>query len=122
MPLMLFCHEELQPKNLFLAGHSNGAWTALMMMKDVNTRFNGVIAFAPAFAGKRSEISFAPWWRNTTRPRQIKEMLTAPRMDALVFAYENDAFNRPQELQFLPNQLSITVYEWKNYRCRFCSL
>ena len=89
------------PKHLFLAGHSNGAWTSLMMMHDVNKRFNGAIAYAPAFAGKRSEVRFAPWWRNRVRPRQIKEMLTSPEMDALVFGYENDPYNRPQELQFL---------------------
>jgi len=49
------------PKHLFLAGHSNGAWTSLMMMRDVNKRFNGVIAYAPAFAGKRNEVNIAPW-------------------------------------------------------------
>ncbi|WP_299881739.1 hypothetical protein [uncultured Cocleimonas sp.] len=95
------------PKHLFLAGHSNGAWTSLMMMRDVNKRFNGAIAFAPAFAGKRSEVRFAPWWRRTIRPKQIKEMLTSPDMDALVFAYENDPYNRPQELQFLANNYPL---------------
>ena len=103
-----FLARGIQPKNIFLAGHSNGAWTSLMMMQDVNKRFNGVIAFAPAFAGKRSEASYAPWWRNTVRPNQIKEMLKAPKMDALVFAYENDAFNRPQELQFLAQNYPLS--------------
>ncbi len=96
-----FLSRGIQPRNLFLAGHSNGAWTSLMMMRDVNKRFNGVIAFAPAFAGKRKEGSFAPWWRNTVRPNQIKDMLKAPTMDALVFAYERDEYNRPQDLEFL---------------------
>jgi len=98
-----FLNRGIQPKNLFLAGHSNGGWTSLMMMKDVNKRFNGAITFAPAFAGRRSEASYAPWWRNTVRPKQIKEMLTAPEMDAIVFAYERDEYNRPQELAFLAN-------------------
>lgn len=95
------------PKHLFLAGHSNGAWTSLMMMRDVNKRFNGAIAFAPAFSGKRSEVKFAPWWRKTVRPRQIKEMLMSPDMDALVFGYENDPYNRPQELQFLAHNYPL---------------
>ena len=98
-----FLARGILPKNIFLAGHSNGGWTSLMMMQDVNKRFNGVIAFAPAFAGRRKEASYAPWWRKTVRPNQIKEMLKASEMDALVFAYENDAFNRPQELEFLAN-------------------
>lgn len=103
-----FLARGILPKHLFLAGHSNGGWTSLMMMQDVNTRFNGVIAFAPAFAGKRSEASYAPWWRNSVRPKQIKEMLRAPVMDALVFAYANDAFNRPEDLQFLPHHYPPT--------------
>ena len=96
-----FLSRGVKPQHIFLAGHSNGGWTSLMMMRDVNSRFNGVIAYAPAFEGKRSENSLAPWWRNTVRPMQIKDMLAAPNMNALVFAYENDAYNRPQELQFL---------------------
>lgn len=96
-----FLARGIHPKNLFLAGHSNGAWTSLMMMRDVNKRFNGVIAYAPAFAGKRSDASFAPWWRNVARPSQIKYMLGAKQMDALVFAYEKDAYNRPKDLRFL---------------------
>ena len=96
-----FLARGIQPKHLFLAGHSNGAWTSLMMMRDVNQRFNGVIAFAPGFSGKRSDVRIAPWWRNKVRPKQIKEMLKATSMDALVFSYENDAYNRPQDLQFL---------------------
>lgn len=104
-----FLNRGIQPKHLFLAGHSNGGWTSLMMMRDVNKRFNGVIAFAPAFAGRRSEASYAPWWRNTVRPKQINDMLKAPVMDALVFAYENDAFNRPQELAFLSANYPLTL-------------
>jgi len=102
-----FLARGIQPKHLFLAGHSNGAWTSLMMMRDVNKRFNGVIAFAPAFAGRRNEVNIAPWWRNTVRPNQIKDMLGAPMMDALVFSYENDAYNRPQELQFLSSNYPL---------------
>lgn len=102
-----FLARGIQPKHLFLAGHSNGGWTSLMMMSDVNKRFNGVIAYAPAFAGKRSEMGITPWWRRIVRPRQINEMLLAPTMDALVFAYENDAYNRPQDLQFLENRYPL---------------
>jgi len=98
-----FLARGIQAKHLFLAGHSNGGWTSLMMMADVNKRFNGAIAFAPAFAGKRKESTLFPWWRNTARPKQIRDMLKAPQMDALVFAYENDEYNRPQDLGFLSN-------------------
>lgn len=104
-----FLDRGIHPKNLFLAGHSNGGWTSLMMMKNVNERFNGAIAFAPAFAGKRSEISFAPWWREVARPKQIKDMLSASQMDALVFAYPNDEYNRPEDLLFLKKHYPSSV-------------
>ncbi len=118
-----FLARGVKPKHLFLAGHSNGAWTSLMMMHDVNKRFNGVIAYAPAFAGRRDESNIYPWWRKTVRPKQIKDMLSAPEMDALVFAYENDAYNRPQDLQFLsdhyPLKLSggvdLVAYDCNNF-------
>lgn len=97
-----FLARGIHPKHLFLAGHSNGAWTSLMMMRDVNKRFNALIGFAPAFAGKRNEVRLYPWWRNKVRPKQIKDMLGAKEIDALIFAYKNDAYNRPQDLQFLP--------------------
>jgi len=99
-----FLAKGILPKHLFLAGHSNGGWTSLMMMRDVNKRFNGVIAFAPAFAGRRDEENAFPWWRRQARPAQIKDMLGAPEMDALVFAYDNDAYNRPQDLTFLTDK------------------
>ena len=103
-----FLARGIDPKHIFLAGHSNGAWTSLMMMREVNKRFNGVIGFAPAFAGKRKEVTIAPWWRKSVRPKQIKDMLGASRMDALIFAYDNDAYNRPQDLEFLQYHYPLT--------------
>jgi len=102
-----FLARGILPRNLFLAGHSNGGWTSLMMSRDTDKRFNGIIAFAPAFAGKRKEDKLFPWWRKKARPEQIEDMLGAPRMDALVFAYENDPYNRPQDLQFLADHYPL---------------
>ncbi|KAG1682756.1 hypothetical protein GQR58_010549 [Nymphon striatum] len=104
-----FLERGIQPKNLFLAGHSNGGWTSLMMMRDVNKRFNGVIAYAPAFAGKRKDSKLFPWWRSTARPNQINDMLGASEMDALVFAYDRDEYNRPQDLKFLTDRYPLVV-------------
>ena len=115
-----FLARGVKPKHIFLAGHSNGAWTSLMMMRDVNQRFNGVIAYAPAFAGKRKEAKVAPWWRRTVRPKQIEYMLGAPTMDALVFAYGNDDYNRPQDLRFLEKRYpynKFTGVDFVSYDC-----
>lgn len=91
----------VKPENITLSGHSAGGWTSLLAAATYPEKFDNVIAFAPAFAGPRNEESLYPWWRKIIRPEQI-EMIKAPNdVDKLIFAYEDDAFNRPQELAFL---------------------
>src|SRR5690606_41086873 len=62
-----------------LAGHSAGGWSALMATLEYGDQFNGVIAFAPAFAGRRSEVLRYPRWRRKIRPQQIEHLLQAKR-------------------------------------------
>lgn len=88
-------------KKIFLVGYSAGGWSSLLASRDFGHRFNAVIAFAPAFAGPRHEIRIYPWWRRRIRPRQVSHLQTAARIPALVFAFPDDTFNRPQELSFL---------------------
>ena len=59
---------------------------------------NAAIAFAPAFAGPRSGRS--PGWE-ALRDEQITWISKATRLDALVYAFEGDRFNRPRDLLFL---------------------
>ncbi|ANK81205.1 MAG: hypothetical protein TEF_10665 [Rhizobiales bacterium NRL2] len=102
-------------ERIFVAGHSAGGWSSLMAAIEHGDSFNGAIAFAPSFAGPRDEINVYPRWRQEARPRQIAHMKTAERMDALVFAYEGDQFNRPQELRFLtetwPDSVQLVGYD-----------
>ncbi len=108
----------IKPKNIFLAGQSAGGWTSLMMMDQLEKKFNSAIVFAPAFAGPRSEIGIAPRWRREIRPRQVKQMIKAKVIKALIFAYEDDPYNRPKELMFLkekyPNSVEIVGYKCGN--------
>lgn len=110
--------EGVTPRRTFLAGHSAGAWAALMTAVDHGDAFNGIVAFAPTFAGPRSETDAHPQWRLKARPRQIRQMQRAPRMDALVFAYRGDPFNRPQDLSFLteawPGSVTLIGYGCNN--------
>jgi pimeloyl-ACP methyl ester carboxylesterase len=103
------------PQNIFLAGHSAGAWSSLMAMDAVDQKFNAAILFAPACCGPRSEESIYPVWRTRIRPRQVSEMTSFPEMNALIFAFSNDRFNRPQELGFLsetfPESVTVVVPE-----------
>ena len=91
----------VQPENITVTGHSAGAWTGLLAAASYPEKFETLIAFAPAFAGPRNEETMYPWWRKIVRPEQI-EMLTKPNdVKKLIFAYTDDAFNRPAELAFL---------------------
>ena len=85
-------------ENIFLAGFSAGGWTALMAATALPNRFNRGVLFAPAFAGPRYETNIFPIWRKVLRPKQINEILEAERLDFLIFAYSDDPFNRPEDL------------------------
>lgn len=86
---------------IFVAGHSAGGWTALMLKARQPALFNAAIAFAPAFAGRRTGPGSSRHWRDVVRPAQIAEMKRAKSLPALVFAYTDDPFNRPGDLAFL---------------------
>lgn len=103
--------DELRAKNviardIFLAGHSAGAWASLMYLRDDADRVNGAILFAPACCGVRSEIDQYPVWLRHIQPKQIGEIVSGKPVAALVFAYEDDPFNRPADLSFLSRAFS----------------
>lgn len=98
----------VRPSNIFLAGHSAGAWSSLMAMDVAGAKFNAGILFAPACCGPRHEVNRYPHWRKEIRPRQVARIVAKP-VRALVFAFPEDAFNRPQELKFLIDAFPETV-------------
>lgn len=108
----------VSPRNIFLAGHSAGGWASLMMVTKAGQKFNAVIAFAPACCGPRSEASVYPAWRGEVRPSQVREMLEVERIEALVFGYDDDRFNRPEDLRFLteafPDSVKLIGYDCGN--------
>lgn len=99
----------MKPENITLSGHSAGGWTSLLAAATYPEKFDNVIAFAPAFAGPRNEESLYPWWRKIIRPEQIEMIKTPNEVNKLIFAYEDDAFNRPQELTFLTDAFPNTA-------------
>lgn len=106
----------VSPQNIFLSGHSAGAWTALMASYQWRDYYNGSILFAPACCGPRYEVSLYPVWREQIRPLQIMTMLQAQEIDALVFSYEDDSFNRPADLDFLRQNYPETI-KMISYSC-----
>lgn len=106
----------VKPKNIFLSGHSTGGWSSLMSMNMVGKKFNAGILFAPACCGPRSEILVYPSWRKRIRPAYIKNMLNTDRIEALIFSYKDDPYNRPRDLLFLSNKYPTTI-ELIGYSC-----
>ena len=86
------------PEQIFLSGQSEGAWASLVAARRQVVPFNGVIAFAPAFAGRTAERSQNGW---RVQRRQVAAFGGLQRLDALVFAFEGDSFNRIEDLDFL---------------------
>lgn len=97
------------PEKIFLSGHSAGGWASLMAMPTVDRKFNAAIVFAPAFAGPRTEAGIYPIWRGEIRPKHVTKMTSFDQMRALVFAYDNDPYNRTAELKFLVDRYSDSV-------------
>ena len=96
-------------RQIFLLGHSAGGWSSLMAARKDPSGFNAVIAFAPAFAGPRHEEQQYPVWRRQMQPQQIGYLAAAPRIDALIFAYDDDEFDRPLELDPLRRVPGIQI-------------
>lgn len=84
-------------QHIFLLGHSAGGWSSLMAARKDHNGFNAIVAFAPAFAGPRHEAVQYPWWRGRLAPEQIAYLRQARRIEALIFSYSDDEFDRPIE-------------------------
>ena len=97
------------PGRIFLSGHSAGGWASLMAMSMVDQKFNAAIVFAPAFAGPRAEAGIYPIWRGEIRPKHVTKMTSFDQVRALVFAYDNDPYNRTAELEFLTDRFPDSV-------------
>lgn len=93
-----FVRAGLPWNRLFLAGQSAGAWASLLAMRGGQTPVAGLIGFAPAFAGlKQTRL---PVWQ-AERDRQAALIAEAPGLDALIYHFEGDRFEPPEDMAFL---------------------
>lgn len=83
---------------IFLVGHSAGAWASLLAARERPRAVNAVIAFGPAFAGRRATRPLGWEW---LRGAQVAYLSGAAQIDALVFAFEGDHYEPPEDLAFL---------------------
>jgi pimeloyl-ACP methyl ester carboxylesterase len=94
---------------IFLAGFSAGGWVSLMAHNKFPHKFNSSIAFAPAFAGKRSERKSEHSWWSRARSGQIDELIKTKSISALIFTYVDDPFESPEDLAFLSKTFPSSV-------------
>lgn len=90
-----FADAGLPSQNIFLIGHSAGAWASLLVSRRGNVDINAVIGFAPAFAGPEATRS-SGWW--DLHRKQSAFLRASPRLDALIFVFDGDPFNDVSEL------------------------
>lgn len=96
----------VDPARIFLVGQSAGGWAALLHQKRYPGSVNSTIAFAPAFAGRKR---WRPDHWQQRHEAQSAEILSAKHIPALVFAFENDAYNSPEDLAFLAHIEGTTL-------------
>ncbi len=84
-------------ENIFLVGHSAGGWASLMIEASNPNSVNSVIAFSPAFSGVKSRRN--QLWQQF-RDDQERELISAKKIDALVYAFRRDAYNSLSDLSF----------------------
>ncbi len=98
----------LTSDRIFLAGTSAGGWASLLVSLWDSERqargkarlANGAIAFAPAFNGKRVDRwDWGPFhsWQRIRETHRAALMGPGPTVDALVFSFECDAYETPDD-------------------------
>ena len=92
-------------KQIFLVGHSAGAWASLLLKMEQPGLFNAVIALAPAFAGEEADRD-AWWWQR--RQDYLDRFAAARDVSALVFSFEGDTFEEPNDLDELLMRRDVT--------------
>jgi pimeloyl-ACP methyl ester carboxylesterase len=84
--------------HIFLVGQSAGGWASLLVARRQQVPINAVIAFAPAFAGQKAK---RPDDMQTVQELHIAFLSAAERLNALVFAFDDDPYNTPEDLAVL---------------------
>ena len=103
-------------KNIVLAGHSAGAWAALLALSGSRTEAHAAVLFAPACCGTprgRSRKS-----GNGSGRDRLPIWAAGGSERILVFAYDDDPYENAQSLEFLPKAFpeSMTL---QGYNCGF---
>jgi pimeloyl-ACP methyl ester carboxylesterase len=103
-------------KNIVLAGHSAGAWAALLALSGSRTEARAAVLFAPACCGTPHGPKHEKWKK--VRKRQIADIGSWRKRRILVFAYDDDPYGNAQSLGFLPKAFPESM-ALQAYNCGF---
>ncbi len=93
-------------KQIILMGFSAGGWASLTALAEAPTVAKAAVAFAPAFAGVRSERSAGWIW---LRENERERLANTKSLNALVFGFPFDAFEEDADLEFLANVPELSL-------------
>ena len=102
-------------RNIFLTGHSVGAWISLTQLAKFPGSVRGVIAFSPAFAGMNSARNERnPFWV-PERARQVDLLQRTASLPSLIYAFEGDEWESQSELRGIFGKVPHAQLVEKNY-------
>ena len=98
-------------ERIFLSGQSGGSCSSLFALGAAPGEINAGILFAPACHGQGEGTKRRMNKLSSLAQKVEKDILAADKVNALLVAFENDAWNKPGDLEFLkqrwPNSVDI---------------
>jgi len=91
----------VKPKNIFVSGHSMGGWASILVAARKEVQIGGFIAFAPANGIWTADKRTPSHWAAVRRQKSAVEGIE--RLDGLLFLFEGDPYNSPEDLAFMKN-------------------
>lgn len=102
-----YIRQGVPPKSIFVAGHSMGGWTALIVARDRNVEIGGILAFAPALAWEKP-LRYPN--HHALQMNSVSYIAQATRIKGMVYAFDGDQFNTPEDLAFLQDIDGISFF------------
>ena len=103
----------VEPRNIFLFGHSGGASTSLLVAERAPEKFNSAVVSAPGYGYAWLDAEGESYlWMAVEYDKWRRRLAGARDMSALVFLFDTDTWAPPAEAQFLaalPDVEVITV-------------
>lgn len=91
-------------ERIFLSGQSGGSCSSLFALGAAPKEMNAGILFAPACHGQGEGTKRQINRLSSLAQKVEKDILAAKKVTALLVAFKNDAWNKPEDLRFLANR------------------